>query len=256
MALLAALSAAAALALLAPVRPRLPAPTPVGTAAPRPLALLLGLPVLAWLPAGWWAPGAISAGSIGVAWLLWLRRRERRAAVETGRRVLEACEHLASELASGQPPGAALARAADDWAELGPVAEAFRVGSDVPSALRTVAARPGASDLRLLAAAWHVAHRTGQGLADAVDRVARDLVEARATRRLVDGELSSARATARLVAILPVAALAMGSGVGGDPVGFLLGTPAGWLCLATGLGFGLAGTWWIEALARDADRGS
>ncbi len=258
-AVVASLAAVAALALLAPVRPRLPSTRhDRGLGRGRPLVLLVAvpvLPVLPWLPSGWLVPGVIGAVAICVAWLLWLRRRERRVAHVTGRRVLETCEQLASELASGQPPGAALIRAAEDWSELGPVAEAFRVGSDVPAALRAVAARPGAEDLRLLAAAWHVAHRTGQGLADAVDRVARQLVEARATRRVVDGELSSARATARLVALLPVAALAMGSGVGGDPVGFLLRSPPGWLCLATGLGFGLAGLWWIEALAQGVDRG-
>jgi len=255
--LVASLTAAAALALLAPVRPRLPAPRhDPALARSRPLVLLVAVPLLPWLPGGWFVPGLIVSVATGVAWLLWLRRRERRAAHATGRRVLETCEQLASELASGQPPGAALARAADDWAELGPVAEAFRIGSDVPAALRAVATRPGADDLRLLAAAWHVAHRTGQGLADAVDRVARQLVDARATRRVVDGELASARATARLVALLPVVALAMGSGVGGDPVAFLLRSPPGWLCLAVGLGFGLTGLWWIEALARDVDRGS
>ena len=253
---LAALSAAAALALVAPVRPRLPTLPRLGPRGGAPVPLLAVVPLLVWLPSRWLVPAAVCAGALGVGWLLWLRRRERRSAQATGGRVLEACEHLASELASGQPPGAALARAADDWPVLASVAEAFRVGSDVPAALRIVATRPGAGDLRLLAAAWHVAHRTGQGLADAVDRVARQLVDARATRRVVDGELASARATARLVALLPVAALAMGSGVGGDPVGFLLRTPAGWLCLATGLAFGLAGLWWIEALARDADRGA
>jgi tight adherence protein B len=253
---LAAVAATVAVALLVPAGRSLPQAPGASLSRTKPLLLLALAPLLTWSPSAWWVPALIGAGAVGVAWLLWLRRRERRSAAVTGGRVLEACEQLASELASGQPPGAALARAADDWPELAPVAEAFRVGSDVPAALRTAAARPGAGDLRLLAAAWQVAHRTGQGLADAVDRVARQLVDSRATGRVVAGELASARATARLVALLPVAALAMGSGVGGDPVGFLLRTPAGWLCLAIGLVFGLSGLWWIERLARDVDRGS
>jgi tight adherence protein B len=193
---------------------------------------------------------AAVAGSAG----LWQRRRRRRAAERVSGEVLETCELLAGELGAGRPPGEALDRAAATWPPLAPVAEAFRVGADVPTALRELAeGLDGACDLRIVAAAWQVAHRTGQGLAATVDRVADGLRAAAATRRLVTGELASARATARLVAGLPVLALAMGSGAGGDPWGFLLGHPAGLACLACGLGFGLAGLWWIEAIAREAE---
>lgn len=195
----------------------------------------------------------IGAGLVAGVTVLLRRRRRRSRAVEVQQRVREACELVAAELAAGQPPGGVLRRAAEEWPDLRPVADAFELGGDVPAALRDAAAAPGAGDLRLLAAAWAVAHRTGHGLADAVGHCAESLRAAGATRRLVAGELASARATARLVAGLPVLALAMGSGAGGDPVGFLLGHPVGLACLGGGLLAGFVGLWWIEAIADDVE---
>lgn len=255
---LAALAAALAVVLLlrAPSRPRGGAPGPRGDGSRR--LLLVGVVPVAGVLAGL-SPQLLALTVVGCAAtvagvVLWRQRRARLAADRTSARVLETCEQLAGELGVGQPPGPALTRAAAAWPDLDPVARAFEVGADVPAAWRDLARRAGAGDLRHLAAAWQVSHRTGQGLADSVDRVAERLRAAQATRRVVRGELASARATARLVAGLPVVALLMGSGAGGDPLGFLLGQPAGLACLTGGLACGAAGLAWIEALARDVDR--
>lgn len=197
-------------------------------------------------------PLAAIAGGIWVAGeRLWRRRADRLAAEKSAAATMEACEQLSAELAAGQPPGTALDRVAEDWPMLDPVAHAFGLGADVPAALRQVAERPGAADLRLLAAGWQVSHRTGAGLAIAVDRIAATLREEAATRRVVASELASARSTAQLVAGLPVLALAMGSGAGGSPWRFLLTTPIGLACLAAGSALAIAGLWWIEALMGD-----
>ena len=175
-------------------------------------------------------------------------RRRERAADQAA--VLEVCDLLAAELAAGQPPGTALVVAGERWPPLRPAVEAHHLGADVPQALRELATRrPGAADLRWVAGAWQVAHHSGHGLAGALERTAAGLRARRRTRRLVDSELASARATARLVACLPLAVLLMGSGAGSDPWGFLLGTPVGMACLLAGLGLLALGLAWIERLA-------
>ena len=208
-----------------------------------------------WLPAR--AGVLVVAGVLGAVGgrLIWKRRRDRRVRATTAVGVLDACEVLAAELAAGRPPGHALAEAARRWSGLVPVVDAWSLGSDVPGALRRVAVAPGAGDLRVVAAAWQVAHHSGSGLAHAVSRVASRIRAQRQTQRVVTSELASARATARLVAALPVVALGMGSGAGGSPWRFLLDTPVGWGCLVAGLAFGVGGLWWIEAIADQADPG-
>lgn len=201
------------------------------------------------------ALAAIVGAAVALGARLVVRHRADRRAAAVRARVVELCATLHAELAAGQGPGPALARAAADWPLLDPVVRTAATSGDVPAALRDLRSVPGAGELRVVAAAWQVAHRTGHGLADAVARVAEELRGAEQTRRVVTGELASARATARLVAGLPVVALLMGSGAGANPWAFLLGHPLGLACLGGGLGFVLAGLAWIEALARDVERG-
>lgn len=257
---LAAVCAALAAALAVPrTRPRLPPPeggrgrwlslTTLATGALVAATVAAVSPRLALL--------SVLAGAVMLGVLRSLRRgRQARGAAATGARVVELCDALQAELAAGQTAGQALDRAAVEWSFVGPVARAAASGGDVVGALRDLASAPGAGALRLVAAAWQVSHRTGHGLADALGRVAEDLRAAEQTRRVVAGELASARATARLLAGLPVVALAMGAGAGAAPWAFLVGHPVGLACLSGGLGLGYVGLTWVDALARDVHGGS
>ena len=99
--------------------------------------------------------------------------------------------------------------------------------------------------LRALAACWTVCAASGSGLATAVEQLGEGLRADQERRRAVEAELAGPRATAGLLAVLPVAGLLLATGLGADPAGVLLHTPLGLACLTGGLlldGLGLLWT--------------
>lgn len=179
------------------------------------------------------------------------RRRGRQARQRRETDVAEGCVALAGELASGVPPARALSAVAAEWPDLfGPAAGRAALGGDPSAALRTTGALPGAGALRAVAAAWEVSERTGAALSSVLVAVA-DSVRAEATvRREADAQLASVRATARLMACLPVATLLLFSAGDGDALGFLTGTPVGLACLAGAALFVASGVFWVDRVSR------
>jgi tight adherence protein B len=189
-----------------------------------------------------------------VGWLRTVRRaRARRGAERRRDQVLAACEGLSADLASGLAPAQALRAMATEYAELRPVVRAIEIGADVPVALRAAAERPGAGSLRVAAAAWSVSTRSGAGLARMIELAADTMRANRATARVVAAELAAARATARLLTLLPGGVLLLGRGMGGDPLAFLLFTTPGQLCLTVGVGLAWCGRLWLERIADQVD---
>ncbi|WP_169949958.1 type II secretion system F family protein [Microbispora sp. H11081] len=189
-----------------------------------------------------------------------LTRRPRPGATAAAWRAasIELCQSLAAELSAGRPPGDALTRAISsvglpDPAALAPVVAAARDGGDVAAALSGAAPARGGEGLVRLAACWRVSVAVGGGLTALVDRVCVSLREAQAHREEVAAQLSGPRATARMLAGLPVLGLLMAAGLGMNPLAFLLGGPAGFACLVVGLALDAAGVWWTHRLVIRAE---
>ncbi len=177
-----------------------------------------------------------------------VRARGRASAERRRTQVVAACDALVAELRSGRPPQMALEQVAQEWSELAPAASAARLGGDIPASLRELAALPGAEPLTAVAAAWQVSTRSGASLAEVLDRLGRALREQEDTARETSAAVAPARATAHLLAALPLVGLGLGAVLGGDPLHVLLATPVGSVLLAIGAALALAGVLWVERL--------
>jgi len=150
---------------------------------------------------------------------------------------------LAAELRSGQVPDQAwkhvVTSAADE------VPGVVVPDADVTLVLRRWAQLPGWSGLGAVAVCWQMADETGAGLADALDRIGEAMRHEYEVAAEVSGQLSSTRATAVILATLPLVAVAMGSLLGADPLHVLTETAVGAACLVLGLSLIGMGWWWI-----------
>jgi tight adherence protein B len=185
-------------------------------------------------------------------------RRRVTAARDRRRRqseVAEACLLLASTLRTGVAARQALETAAAEWPDVfGPAARGAAIGGDVPVALRDAALKPGCGALAGVAAGWEVSERTGASLSHVIVAVADSLRGEAAVRREADAQLSTVRATSRLLALLPVGTLLLLSGGNGTAMDFLLGSPFGVASVIVAAALVGSGLWWIHRLTKSAIR--
>jgi tight adherence protein B len=104
--------------------------------------------------------------------------------------------------------------------------------------------------LERITAAVQLSERTGCSLAAVAGAVEDDLRARRRHRLELRAAVAAPKASALLLAGLPVLGLAMGSGVGADPWGVLTTTGTGQVLLVAGVALELAGLAWTGRLVR------
>lgn len=202
----------------------------------------------------WLIALAFGAGFVFMSRAIFRDWRMRTARARGRLVVIEFCCALVAELQAGLPVQQVVTHACRPWPELGSIAATARLGGDLPDALRSAARRPGAGGLRMIAASWEVSGRSGAGLAAVLDRVSVALRDDEEAHAEVAAALGSPRATAKLLAGLPLLGLGLGTAMGVQPVRFLATNPIGNACLLVGISLALIGLWWVERLAGTVER--
>lgn len=218
-----------------------------------PVAALLLLVAAIFAPGAlWWILACAISG--GTCAFLVRGHRARRAELRLARECARAARVLASLMAVGKIPTAALLDAAQDCAVLGSAAQAVQLGGDVPGELERASLRRGLEALRPIGAAWRLAERTGAPMAAILARVADDLRRRQQLGALIEAELAAARASGHIMAALPFLAVGLGFAVGVNSLRFLTGEPLGRVLLVVGVSLTAVGVLWIDALARPRRR--
>jgi len=215
----------------------------------------------------WLGPPAGMAGLVAGAAAPEIAMR-RRIGSRSARVAAQLPEVLAS-LAAPIRAGASLPQAFDAAAEeaeepmrdvLARTRRDLEAGVSLDEAITRFASRCAVPEGVLVGRAMRVARQAGGELARVLDEVAETLRERDRLARELRAATAQARASATVVAALPVVFLLFMSAGAGDQAHLLFGEPIGWLLLAVGGGLEGAGILWIRRLTagvggRAAERG-
>lgn len=188
------------------------------------------------------------------ATLRYRRRRRMRRAMDEGRTLEAALDVLVGELRVGSHPVRAFGVAADETGgvvavSLGAVAARARLGADVTAGLRAAArssALPAHWDR--LALCWQLACDHGLAIAHLMRAAQRDIAERQRFSARVSSDMAGARATAAILAGLPLVGVLLGQLLGARPLSFLLsGHTGGWL-LIVGSMLACGGLLWSDRI--------
>lgn len=182
----------------------------------------------------------------------WAPGRRSRRAAPPGPDVALVVTEVAARLRAGSPVADAWRRATGGPHETGPAAPAAdRWLADARSRTRDPRVR---AQLDAVGAACRLAERLGAPLAEVLERSADGVVEVAQAEGSLRVALAGPASTARLLAWLPVAGVALGWALGADPLVTLLDGGAGTVAGVLGVALAVAGRRWSRALVEGARR--
>ena len=130
--------------------------------------------------------------------------------------------------------------------------DAAREGLPASGAWVELATRSGSGPVAFVAGAWRLSEVTGAPLAEAVERAAEALREARARQRRVAVAVAGPRATVFVLTALPLTGPIFGLACGLSPVELYLGSPLATLSVGAGVLLVVLGRLWCRRLVSKA----
>ena len=159
---------------------------------------------------------------------------------------------LAVHLAAGRAAERARAgRRTERLDQLAAAAADLRAGLPAGTALAGLAGDGDPLQLRATAAVV-LAERTGAPLAEVLERIEADARLADRARAAATAQTAGSRATAALLASLPLGGIGLGYAIGADPLAVLLRTPVGAACAGGAVALQFGGLAWVSRIIRGA----